>query len=202
MDEKWIDIEGYSGYYQISNLGNIKSTKYKKEKILKPQRSSSGYYCINLSLNNDKKIYWIDDLVYYHFISKDIDRKIGSVCGSYGGYTINIEHINGNFEDNSVNNLRVNIKKSKRCQIEDSLNDYIDGLIKKGVTECNIKDLKYIIDGEEYELNNKSHYYYGLNEIGCKYIRRNYERVKNKSCFDYNWIVDLVKPKKYNFGKK
>jgi len=28
MEEKWVDIKGFEGKYQISNLGNVKSLEY------------------------------------------------------------------------------------------------------------------------------------------------------------------------------
>ena len=37
MIEIWKDIEGYEGY-QVSNLGNVKSLKWGKEKILSKQK--------------------------------------------------------------------------------------------------------------------------------------------------------------------
>ena len=55
--EKWKDIKGYEGLYQVSNLGNIKSLnrttnipnakRIEKEKILK-LNTRNGYYVIQL----------------------------------------------------------------------------------------------------------------------------------------------------------
>lgn len=62
--ETWKDLKEYEGFYQISNLGNIKglisyngSKKeyYKKEKILKPEITSKGYYRVILCKNTVKK---------------------------------------------------------------------------------------------------------------------------------------------------
>ena len=41
--ENFKDIPNYEGIYQISNLGNVKSLKYGKERILKPSFNSGGY---------------------------------------------------------------------------------------------------------------------------------------------------------------
>ena len=46
MIETWKDIPGYEGYYQASNLGNIKSLNYRhtgKEYFLKPYQVGKGY---------------------------------------------------------------------------------------------------------------------------------------------------------------
>ena len=62
--EEWKDIKGYEGYYQVSNLGRVKSLERFKdnngtqvkleEKILKPHLNLSGYYQASLSKNNKK----------------------------------------------------------------------------------------------------------------------------------------------------
>ena len=50
MVEIFKDIVGYEGLYQVSNLGNVKSLKFGKEKLLKLQLSTTGYFYINLSI--------------------------------------------------------------------------------------------------------------------------------------------------------
>lgn len=50
--EKWKDIEGYEGFYQVSNHGRVKrvaSNRCKKERILKQTVGTNGYYCVVLS---------------------------------------------------------------------------------------------------------------------------------------------------------
>lgn len=51
-NEIWKDIPGYEGLYQASNLGRIRSLKYDKVRIMKPQRSGKGYYKVILCLNS------------------------------------------------------------------------------------------------------------------------------------------------------
>jgi hypothetical protein len=59
VQEIWVDVKGYEGLYQISNLGNVKKlkrmmrTKNNKilsyeEIILKPVANSSGYFRVTL----------------------------------------------------------------------------------------------------------------------------------------------------------
>ena len=36
--EVWKDIKGFEGHYQVSNLGRVKSIKFRKERILKPAK--------------------------------------------------------------------------------------------------------------------------------------------------------------------
>lgn len=97
MNELWVDIEGYEGKYQVSNLGRVKSLNYNnshEEKILKTSIvRSKGVYGVHLKKDGkDRKVY-VSDLVAKHFLPKDnelLDRVV---------------HINDKLDD-SVNNLR------------------------------------------------------------------------------------------------
>lgn len=70
-EEIWKDIEGYEGYYMVSNLGNVKSLNYKgtgKEGILKPKKDRYGYLQVGLSKDNEKKFYTVHRLVAQAFL--------------------------------------------------------------------------------------------------------------------------------------
>ena len=54
--EKWKDIEGYEGLYQVSNLGRVKSLKFGKEKILKILINSHGYAHVILLKEGKRKM--------------------------------------------------------------------------------------------------------------------------------------------------
>lgn len=95
--EVWKDIEEYEGYYQVSNLGRVKSVSkfhktdknyssigyFSKEKILKPFFDRpKGYLSVSLSKNNKIKIQRIHRLVAKAFIPnpnnlKQINHKSG-----------------------------------------------------------------------------------------------------------------------------
>ena len=60
MTEIWKDIQGYEGFYQISNLGNVKSLErvvdkgngilqHRKERIMNKRESVDGYYIAKLN---------------------------------------------------------------------------------------------------------------------------------------------------------
>ena len=71
MQEIWKDIQGYEGYYQVSNLGRVKSLNYKrtkKEKILKPNITKVNYQQVHLCKNKQIKILYIHRLVAEMFI--------------------------------------------------------------------------------------------------------------------------------------
>jgi hypothetical protein len=74
-NEIWKDIKGYEGFYQVSNLGNVKSLdrktlyqyKWIKGKILKPS-DNKGYLRVCLQKNSDKSWKYIQRLVGEAFI--------------------------------------------------------------------------------------------------------------------------------------
>ena len=66
--EIWKDIEGYEGY-QISNMGNVKSLKFGKEKILKLIKDkSNGYLRVGLYKEGKLKNHYVHRLVAEAFI--------------------------------------------------------------------------------------------------------------------------------------
>ena len=57
--EIWRDIPDYVGYYQVSNMGRVKSFHKKEPKILVPNYDGRGYYYVKLMMggkNKDPKI--------------------------------------------------------------------------------------------------------------------------------------------------
>ena len=68
MEEIFKDIEGYFGLYQVSNLGNIKSLKYGKERILKPAKDKNKYSIVCLCKQGKMKNHKVHRLVAQAFI--------------------------------------------------------------------------------------------------------------------------------------
>ena len=80
MEEIWKDIKGYEGYYQISNMGRVKSVarnihggrfncdRWFPEKILKLGLRPNGYLKVCLNKNNDRRDFSIHRLVANAFI--------------------------------------------------------------------------------------------------------------------------------------
>lgn len=104
MIEIWKDIKNYEGYYQISNLGNIKSLERivkvnnngdfgkKQERVLKPHLQNNGYYYITLYKGNKRKNNLIHRLVADAFIDNPNNYPI-------------INHKDENKQNNNVENL-------------------------------------------------------------------------------------------------
>ena len=104
--EIWKDIKGYEGFYQISNLGNVKSlsrlVKHKqsynlvKEKIMKQFLSKSGYLIVRLNKNKIGKTYSIHQLIAINFLNH-------IQCG----FLLVIDHIDNNKLNNALDNLQI-----------------------------------------------------------------------------------------------
>lgn len=108
QEEVWKDISGYEGYYQVSNLGNVRSlTRYvkvfmcdngreyeyeKKGQIIQPIASAGGCLSVVLSKDGKKSTFLVHELVALAFLEKR------------DGFLF-IEHKNGIFTDNAVSNL-------------------------------------------------------------------------------------------------
>lgn len=98
MNEEYIDIPGYEGEYQISNLGNVKSFKrYPEGVVLRPGLDKDGYLVIILYNNNERKGYKVHKLMAMTFLNHIPDGSM-SIC---------VDHINNNKLDNRVDNLQL-----------------------------------------------------------------------------------------------
>jgi len=109
MIEEFRDVIGYNGYYQISNLGNVKSLKHGKEKILKPGVNTSGYLIVCLSENAKLSTKRVHQLVAMAFL--------GHTPNGYKG--LFVDHVDNVKNNNTLNNLqlisnRENSSKDKR----------------------------------------------------------------------------------------
>lgn len=103
MEEIWKPIAGYEGYYEVSNLGRVKSverhvkqgnsTRYVKEKIKSQHLMTSGYPSVALYKNRKEKIIPIHILVARAFIPNPENKP-------------NVDHINTDKTDYRIENLR------------------------------------------------------------------------------------------------
>lgn len=106
IKEEWIDIAGYN-QYQVSNYGRVKTTANsatRKERILKPYKMAKGYLYVDLWINGKHKKHRIHKLVAIAFIPNPENKN-------------EINHIDGNKENNHISNLewcthKENIKHS------------------------------------------------------------------------------------------
>ena len=102
--EIWKDIENYEGFYQVSNLGRVRSLErdiyslngklayHTKEKILVPVFNNRGYACVHLCKNGKMKNMLVHRLVALAFIPNPENKS-------------QINHKNEVKTDNFVENL-------------------------------------------------------------------------------------------------
>ena len=83
-------VYDYQGFYQVSNLGRIKSFRGGKEKILKPINHKDGYFQINLHKEKETK----------HFL---IHRLVGIMFLDNPNNLSQIDHKDANKKNNVVN---------------------------------------------------------------------------------------------------
>jgi hypothetical protein len=132
MKEIWKAIEGYEGFYEVSNHGNVKSLKRKcesrywrpvRERILRQAQSKNGYYGVILSKNKNKKRYHIARLVLIAFLPNPENKP-------------QVNHKDGNKSNNKLSNLEWSTRS------ENQKHAYRIGL-KKGLVEdkCSLTKL-------------------------------------------------------------
>lgn len=136
MEEEWRDVPGYEGFYQVSNLGRVKSMPNRsnhKGSMILSLSVVNGYMHVGLSKNAEQKICKVHRLVAAAFISNP--RNLPQV-----------NHKNGNKSDNRVENLEWVTAK------ENTKHAHLTGLAhaQKGVENSrSLKIVQLSMDGEE-----------------------------------------------------
>ena len=106
--EIWKDVPGFEGMYQVSDLGNVKSLKFGKERLLKQATDSTGYLNVSLYKEGKRKGFKAHVLVAMAFLNH-------VPCG----HRLVVDHIDNDKMNNSLDNLQVitnreNLSKDKK----------------------------------------------------------------------------------------
>lgn len=107
MKESWVPIEGFEGYYEISNLGRVasligKNGIRKKPRILKSHIKKNGYFTVLLQMNKRKKTISVHRLVAKAFCKNPKNKP-------------HVNHINFIMTDNRAENLEwVTVKENRK----------------------------------------------------------------------------------------
>ena len=180
VKEEWKDIEGYEGYYQVSNHGRVKSLSRKrttgpkpgtlKERILKGSINSDGYKNVKLYKNGEKKTFKIHQLVVEAFIQKNESCE----C---------INHIDGDKTNNYIDNL-------ERCTIKENVIHAFEN--KLNPTKLNISMDEFINLVNQDKTPNEM-----AETLGCSVNTIRYRANK------YNIKLNSIpRPKKYDINQK
>ena len=89
--EEWRDIPGYESFYQVSNLGNVRSIRFNKVRNMKSW-DSHGYRAVELCINNNRYIVGVHQLVALAFIPNPENKP-------------EVNHKDRNRSNNNVENL-------------------------------------------------------------------------------------------------
>ena len=102
--ERWKDINGYEGLYQVSDKGRVRSLSHITKnnvnggqrmttgRILNPYKTRNGYLMVILSKNEKRERAYIHRLTAYAFIDNKNNLR-------------EINHIDGNKSNNDIENL-------------------------------------------------------------------------------------------------
>jgi len=107
MEEIWKDVPDYEGYYQVSNIGRVRSLdrivtysnghdRFYKGRVIKGSVDKYGYSLCRLSINGSSRIFNFSQLVAMAFLGHEPN-----------GTTLVVDHINGDKSDDRVENLRI-----------------------------------------------------------------------------------------------
>ena len=66
MEEIWKEVPGWEGYYEASNLGNIR--RMKNQRMLKPKTNKGGYLYVGLTRNNKTQWFFVHRLIASAFL--------------------------------------------------------------------------------------------------------------------------------------
>jgi hypothetical protein len=91
--ENWKDVPEWEGLYQVSDLGRVKSIR-RHGRILQPIRKRDGYYAVNLTNGQKRKMLAIHRMVLCAFVASIPEKMHGS-------------HLNGDKADNRLCNLAI-----------------------------------------------------------------------------------------------
>lgn len=160
--EKWKQIQGYEGFYEISNFGNVRSIdrvtnngKRLKGKIIKPSKTTNGYLMTRLCRDGRAIAYQIHRLVAIHFVENPYNKPI-------------VNHNDGDKTNNRYDNLTWSTSS------ENTLHAIATGLKNEEKRIENVKKAKTKISPEQKQWI-KDNYIARDKEFGAKAMAEKFD---------------------------
>tara|TARA_R110000822_G_scaffold268767_1_gene392101 strand:- start:13 stop:510 length:498 start_codon:yes stop_codon:yes gene_type:complete len=154
--EKWKDIKGYEGFYQVSDIGRVKSLRYGN--ILKTHTSNNGYMVVNLSANTRRAKKMVHTLVAESFLNhKSTREKV-------------VDHINNIKIDNNLSNLQIishreNCSKDKKGYLSKYVGVAYNSKNKKWVSMISVNTKSTFLGSFESESRASIAYKFALTQL-------------------------------------
>lgn len=155
--EQWIDIEGYEGLYQVSNLGSIRSlyrfnkaqNRLYKGKIRTLCFDRRGYNILVLCKEGTQKTFKVHRLVAHHFITNTNNKT-------------EVNHIDGDKTNNHVNNLEwctpsENVKHSYKIGIQEAHKG--EAHINAKLTNEQAQEIRNLKNSKSYSMTELAYMY-------------------------------------------
>ena len=118
--EVWKDIPEFESY-QVSNLGNVRSLKYGKERMLKQSINGVGYYQIGIYGNKKRMQKTVNQVMAIAFLSH-------KPCG----LKIVVDHIDANKLNNKLYNLQLITNRENLSKDRKGTSKYTGVYLAKG----------------------------------------------------------------------
>ena len=151
VGEVWKDIQGYEGYFQVSNLSNVRSLdritigrygmQKRKGKLMTQHIDQDGYMKVGITKEKVRKHYFVHRLISIAFINNS-------------GNKAQINHKDGNKQNNSLSNL-------EWCSITENNNHALNSGLRKmpngnnhsnaKITEDEAIWIKYMTNGQKLQ---------------------------------------------------
>lgn len=190
MNEIWKPIKGYEGYYEASNLGNIRSvdrvilstanilhTEHKqlrRGRVLKQGNGRKGYKIVVLQRDGQKRTMYTHRIIAMTFVENPYNKP----C---------IDHINGICTDNRAENLRWCTQK-ENINNPNTVYKNLDTLKQNALTNCKAKTILQLDkDSLEViqEISPKSSHFKDMGYVRA-YITSAC-RNRKKNAYGYKW---------------
>lgn len=130
--ENWKDVNGYEGFYEVSDFGRVRSVsrwvkckngsiRWREGKTLKNIKQNTGYLTVHLSRDGIPKMISVQRLVAKAFIGHQPKGAVG------------VMHLDGTRDNNRVENLRYGSSVCNAAFMEEH------GTISRGIARHNAK---------------------------------------------------------------